>query len=230
MSRLITFFIIVSCLSTWSFGQGIRVRHDHDPWGSCQGELLIFATGIEFTSEKEDHSRQWTWDDIQTVDRFSSQKFTVMTYNDQKLLLGRDQPFDFIVLRGDGLTDNTFELIQDNLTRPVVDRTADELDKTRYQIEVKHLHTFEGCEGILRFGTREIVYETEHQEDSRTWRIDQEVAGIWSTNHYDLEIQVYERNGGDFHRTRNFRFQLKKPLDREFYMKLRRELHVPGIR
>lgn len=204
--------------------QTIQVRHDHDPMGSCEGELIITADGITYETEREKHRRVWEWTDIQTVDRKSAQEFTILTYVDQQLLLGRDQPYDFSVLEGEGLTDVTFRIIEQSLPRPVVDRIPEKAVSVEYELPVKHLHTFGGCEGVLRFGSDLVVYETDHAKDSRTWRRNREVAGIWSTGPYDLELEVYEREGGDLLRTRRFRFQLKEPLDSDFYYKLRRQL------
>jgi hypothetical protein len=223
MNKSIYLAILMLCFGT-ALGQSLRVRHDHDPWGSCEGELRIHASGIDFKSSKEAHNRQWSWNNIQTVDRFSPTRFTVLTYQDQKLLLGRDQPFDFRVLEGEGLADEIFDLILKNLPRPIVDRIEDDDVEIEYEIPVKHLHTLGGCEGILRFSEDRIIFVTDHQKDTRTWRKDQEVAGIWSIGRFDLQIQVYEKNSGDFYGTRNFRFQLKRPLDPEYYRSLRREL------
>jgi hypothetical protein len=210
-------------ITSHGFGETLKVRHDHDPWGGCEGEVVISNSGIEYRTEKKKHTRNWSWTDIQTVDRHSLQKFTVLTYQDQKLLLGRDQPFDFTVLEGEGLDHATIEVISRNLPRPVVDRIPEEVAGVEYEVAVKHLHTFGGCEGILRFGKDRVTYETDHQEDARSWRRDREVVGVWSVNRYDLEVQVHERDGGDLNRTRNFRFQLKEPLDEGYYTQLRRE-------
>lgn len=210
-------------MSSFGLGQTLQVRHDHDPRGGCKGELVITDSGIRYQTEKEKHSRSWTWKDIQTVDRYSPERFTVLTYRDQKILLGRDQPYDFEVLEGQGLDDATFAVIANNLPRPVVDRVSKELDTVEYQVDVKHLHTFGGCEGILRFGKDYITYETDYKKDSRFWRRDKEVVGVWSVNRYDLELQVYERNSGDYYQTRNYRFQLKEALNEDYYTQLRRE-------
>jgi hypothetical protein len=223
MSNLVSGIIIAILVTSYGLGQTLKVRHDHDPWGGCEGELVITTSGVEFRTEKEGHSRSWTWEDIQTVDRYSPQKFTVLTYADQKILLGRDQPFDFTVLEGDGLDDKTFTGISENLPRPLVDRLPRDDRQVEYEVGVKHLHTLGGCEGILRFGKDHITYKTDHEKDARSWRKGREVVGVWSVNPYDLEIQVHERDGGDFNRTRNFRFQLKEPLDNDYYTQIRRE-------
>jgi len=201
----------------------LKVRHDHDPWGACEGELVISASGVEYRTEKEKHNRVWPWRDIQTVDRKSETRFTVLTYADQALLLGSDQPFDFDVLpESPPLDDPTFDLISAGLSKPVVDRMPDQPKAVEYEVPVKHLHTLGGCEGTLKFGPELIVYETDNKKDARTWRRSPEVAGIWSVHPFDLQIQVHEKDRGDVYNTKTFRFQLKEPLSSEYYEKLRR--------
>ncbi len=204
----------------------IHVRHDHDPWGGCEGELTVDDSGIQYHSEeKPEHDRDWTWLDIQAVDRRSPDRFMILTYKAQKWLLGRDRPWDFNVLDPDsaGLSDDLFRIIMTRLERPVVNREARPID-VLYEVPVKHLHTFGGCEGTLRFGKDWIVYATDHAEDQRSWRRNVEIANLWSTGRYDLEIEVYEKEGEDLLRTRSFRFELKRPLDEDFYEQLKREM------
>ena len=68
-----------------------------------------------------------------------------------------------------------------------------------------------------------IVFESEDKEDSRSWRRDSELVSVWSSGKFDLDLIVREREGGDLSRERRFRFQLKEPLDEEFYFMLRRD-------
>jgi hypothetical protein len=214
--------------AAWA-ADSLHVRHDHDPWGSCEGEFTVADSGIQYHSEeKPEHDRDWTWLDIQTVDRISPDQFTILTYKDQKWLLGRDRPWNFTVLdpASKGLSDDLFRIIMTHLERPVVNREAREID-VLYEIPVKHLHTFGGCEGTLRFGKDWIVYATDHQEDQRSWRRKVEIANVWSTGRYDLEIEVYENEGDDLLRTRSFRFELKRPLDQNFFDQLRRDMLPP---
>ena len=211
--------------SSWGISQSysFKVRHDHDPWGKCLGEMIISPSGIEFRSGNDDHSINWDWHAIQTVDRKSTFEFTVLSYRDQKWLIGRDRPFDFTVIEGQGLTDEVFLLISGKLKIRVVDRIVSRIDEVLYEVPVKHLHTFGGCEGILRFGPEIIVFDSNDEKDSRTWRRDHEVVGVWSSGKYDLDIVVRERDSGDLGGERRFRFQLKEPLDEEFYFRLRRD-------
>lgn len=231
-SHSILFFALVTgflMLSGSLFAQSLPVRHDHDPWGECEGELTITDEGISYRSEtKEEHNRDWTWLDIQTVDRQSRERFSVLTYEDQKWLLGRDRPWNFTLRdpQSEGLSDNLFSLITTRLERPVVNREARTIE-AEYEVPAKHLHTFGGCEGVLRFGPDWIVYNTDHTQDQRSWRRQVEIVNIWSTGRYDLEMEVYEAEGGDLLRTRRFRFQLKRPLDEEYYDQLRRQMLPP---
>lgn len=205
---------------------GLQVRHDHDPWGACVGELSITAEGIRYTSaEKPEHDRQWTWLDIQTVDRRSPERFTILTYEDQRLLLGRDRPWDFTVVEPSSgvLDDALWAVITEHLKRPVIDRMVPRVQPA-YEVPVKHLHTLGGCEGVLQFTPNWIIYRTDHPEDQRSWRRDREVLSVLSTGRYDLEVEVYEKEGQDLLHTRRFRFQLKQPLDERFYRELRRAL------
>ncbi len=69
-----------------------------------------------------------------------------------------------------------------------------------------------------------MVFESEDEKDSRSWRLGTDVVGVWSSGKFDLDIVVREREGGDLNRERRFRFQLKEPIDGEFYFRLRREM------
>ena len=206
------------------------MRHDHDPWGSCRGTVEVDEKGIRFQSEEKEHSRDWSWNDIQSVDRYSPRRFSVLTYHDQKWLLGQDRAFDFTVPEGEsGFTEALFEEVRSNLPGPLVDRQVRALE-TEYEVPVKHLHTFGGCEGELLFGRDLVVFHSEDPDHSRSWRRDREVQTVWSSGPYDLELDVYERQAGDLQRTRRFRFQLKEPINRSFYTRLKREMipHFQG--
>ena len=203
----------------------MRVRHDHDPWGKCEGELIIGQVGIEYRSPKKmGHNRKWVWQDIQSVDRKSPSRLSVLTYEDQKLRLGQDKVFDFELLSPDQtFSDRTLSLISGKLKKPVTDRVTDPIH-AEYRVPAKHKHTLGGCEGTLYFGPEYIVYDSEDSSDSRKWRKDRDVANVWSSQRYELEIRTFEENRRNFDKMRVFRFQLKEPLDQAYYEKLRREM------
>ena len=203
----------------------LQVRHDHDPWGKCVGELTIDDQGIEFVSRKEAHSRTWTWTEIQSLDRRSESSFAVLTWEDERRYLGIDRSFDFSILDGGSLSREVVALVRKHLPGTVTDRIPTP-GNFEYQLPAKHLHTFDGCEGTLFFGPEIIVYESDKPSHSRTWNRKSELESVWSLHRYQLELHVFEENRRSFAKTRNFRFQLKQPLDRSYYEKLRTELRV----
>ena len=227
MNRWIPTFLLLVFFNAWGEAQTFKVRHDHNPWGKCEGEVIVSENGIEYQTEKEKHNQQWKWVDLQSFDRKSSAAFSLLTYQDQKWALGADRHFNFTLLpEQEPLSEETFQFISQHLDKAVIDRMARRTEP-EYQVAVKHLHTFGGCEGTLYFGKKWIVYETDHENDARTWKRDREVESVWSLNRYQLELHVFEENKRAFDKTRRFRFQLKDPLDKAYYEQLRREF-FPG--
>jgi len=227
MNKWIISLAFLLLMNIWGKAETLEVRHDHNPWGKCTGEMIISESGIEYRTEKKKHNHQWKWVDIQSFDRKSPSSFSILTYQDQKWAFGADRSFNFTLLPEQApLSEETFQLISQHLGKPVVDRVGRRIE-AEYQVPVKHLHTFGGCEGTLYFGKDWIVYETDHQEDARTWKRDQDVESVWSLNRYQLEIHVFEENKRAFDKARRFRFQLKEPLDESYYEQLRREF-FPG--
>ena len=222
-SRILEGLCLVIALSVSLSAQTLVVRHDHDPWGSCEGELIVTDEGIRYEGDKQEHSRDWRWVDIQGFDRKSPTRFSVLTYEDLAWHGGLDRNYDFATPPGEaGLSEPTFDSIASMLARPVTDRVLRTI-QADYQIRVKHLHVFGGCEGILSFGPDWIVYETDHPEDRRSWRRNAHIANVWSTNEFELEVRVLEENRRAFDKARRFTFQLKEPLDGDYYERLRRE-------
>ena len=223
MLKRTVMLILAMAIAQPALSQGVKVRHDHDPWGACEGELTVTDAGIEYVTEKEDHRRSWAWIDIQGFDRRSPEAFTVLTFEDLKWHFGLDREFDFTVIPGGmALSDVLFERIRTNVVRPVTDRLPAAID-AEYRVAVKHLHVFGGCEGWLTFGVEWVVYETDHTSDARQWRRDEHIVSIWSSNPFELELSVFEEDRRAFDKTRRFTFQLKETLDRPYYEKLRRQ-------
>jgi len=219
-SSLLSVPSLILVLSIPLSAETLRVRHDHDPWGSCTGELEITADGMRFSPDEGNHQRTWAWTDIQSFDRRSPDEFSLLTYEDIRWRLGQDRAFDFTVLDGEGLGEATFALVRDHVPRPVIDRVAMEID-AEYRVPVKHLHVFGGCEGVLSFGREWVVYETDLEEDRRSWRR-AEIEDIWSSGPFDLELRVPD-GGRSVSSASTFRFQLREQLDPEYYERLRRE-------
>ena len=71
--------IIALAMAVPVSAQTLQVRHDHDPWGACEGELQITEDGIRYETDKEEHNREWAWIDIQGFDLHSSETFSVLS-------------------------------------------------------------------------------------------------------------------------------------------------------
>lgn len=226
MSRWIFLFAFLAAAPPAS-ASTLHVAHDHDPFGRCHGELTFTDEGIEFVSEKAEHSRSWSWIDIQSFDRRSDRAFSVLTWEGQFWKPGQDRSFDFTVAPGgDPLDEATFDRVRRALQGWVTDRLPRPL-KAEYSVPVKHLHGLGGCQGTLHFGQEWIVFESEEAGESRTWRRGRDVESFWSPDPYRLEVHVFEENPESFGRNRRFRFLLKQRLDEDYYMRLRRETLHP---
>ncbi len=224
MIHLMSVLILAFGLNDGGHQASLKVRHDHDPWGECLGELIFSDTGIEFTGSKEKDNRKWRWQDIQSFDRMSSNRISILTYQDQTWRLGSDREYDFeVVPDTEPLSEETFQYISGRLGKALTDREARTIDPD-YQVSAKHLHALGGCEGSLRFSQDLIVFESDQKGHGRTWTRARDVESVWSLNRYQFEIHAFEGNKRDFQQTRRFRFQLKEPLDKAYYEKLRREM------
>jgi hypothetical protein len=207
-----------------SAAQTFNVIHEKNLWRDGRGIVEITDKGIDFISEKEKNSRSWKYEDIQYFDRISSKEFTILSYEDNSMLLGRDKQYHFLITEGE-LTEGIFDQLKSRLNKPATNRQFPKVVNFRYELPVKHLHTFGGCEGTLQFTEDEIYYVTDNKKDAREWRLDTDIQSIWSVDRYQLEIHAYDNNRREFSRTRVYKFDLKEPLDPEVYRSLKLKLY-----
>jgi hypothetical protein len=203
--------------------QTFDVIHKKPHWPNGQGRIHISEEAIAFEARKEKNSRSWSYTDIQHFDRVSKSEFVILSYEDQKWKLGRDREFRFVISSGE-LTDDLMETISSRLGKPVTNRVVGEV-AAQYELPVKHLHTFGGCEGRLLFTNDAVYYSTEHAADAREWKLARDVRAVSSVDPYLLDIRVFENNRREFSRTRVYRFQLKESLDPEWYRALKLRLY-----
>lgn len=220
MKLVVIFLLGLQLLAAETF----PVIHKETAWRNGKGTIEITDNGIVFTAKKQKNSRKWGWLDIQYFDRISETEFNILTYKDQKRYLGRDRSYRFVITKGK-LTDALFERISRRLGRPVTNRVVREPAKILYRVPVKHLHTFGGCEGTLEFTRDAIYYVTDYKKDARQWLLDRDVNSVWSMNSYQLEVHAYDNNRRAFSRTRVYNFELKKPLNQQFFRKLKLQLY-----
>ena len=70
-------------------------------WPDGEGTLDIDRQGITYKAADGKQQLHWGWLDIQYFDRISRKEFVLLTYKDQRLLLGRDREYRFVVTRGE---------------------------------------------------------------------------------------------------------------------------------
>jgi hypothetical protein len=193
-------------------------------WRDGKGTLEISDQGITYAANNKKQNLHFGWLDIQYFDRVSPKEFVVLTYKDQRLLLGRDREYRFIVSQGE-LSDSLFAMISHNLNRPLTDRVPPGEVAATYSIPVKHDRSLRGSEGELEFTSDAIYYVTEDKTDGRTWLLNRDIVSVWSDDPYRLEIRAYDNNRREFSRTATYKFDLKQRLDPAFYRELKLKLY-----
>ncbi|HUU13681.1 MAG TPA: hypothetical protein VM182_08210 [Terriglobia bacterium] len=205
-------------------GQTLTVTLKKKLWADGHGIVQIGEKAITYEASKKDESRTWEYPDIQYFDRISTKEFVILTYEDRRLAFGQDRQFHFVVTEGE-LDDGLFHTITARLGKPVTDRVVPAQVAAEYSVPVKHLHTFGGCEGVLKFAADTVYYVTGHRQDAREWKLGRDVQSVWSADPYQLEIHAYDNNRREFSRTRVYNFQLKEALNQDFYRNLKLELY-----
>lgn len=195
-------------------------------WLDQAGTLRVEDSQICFTPAGDDEERRcWAYGaDIQHLDRVSPTELALLSYEDVAWKLGRDRLYRFELVGGE-LSDDLFAEMAARIGRPVTDRVPPDAADSDLGIPAKRLRTFGGSEGAVYLSPERIVYRTDAESESREWRLDREVASVWASDPYRLEIHVYEGNSGSFRQPERYKFALKEPLDPETYRRLKLRLY-----
>jgi hypothetical protein len=218
------YLLILLLLARPLGAETFNVIHKKALWWDGKGKIEINDEGIAYVADKKEESRAWKYEDIQYFDRISGKEFTILSYEDSSILLGRDKQYHFLITEGE-LTTEFFDKIRERLKKPATNREFPDVVNAQYEIPVKHRHTLGGCEGTLKFTEDKIYYVTDDRRDAREWRLDTDIQSIWASNRYQLEIHAFDNNRREFSRTRIYKFDLKKPLDPEMYRSLKLRLY-----
>ena len=215
-------------LLSFSLGAEVRlpVRHEH-ALKNCTGELVFTDKGIDYVAKNGKHARSWTYTDIQQLGLMDSKKVSIVTYEDNKLELGKDRRFHFVVTEG-SIPDSLPGILQSRLSRPLVTGILPLALQSKYEIPVKHMHAWGGCQGILRISEDAISYETTNKEDARLWHYDA-ISSMGSTGPYQLRLTTMERTGSEISGEKNFIFDLKQRLEPNVYDFLWWKVNGPQI-
>jgi hypothetical protein len=192
-----------------------QVRHSHlHKWGA--GTLRIEEMGISFeeTGKGAKHSREWGFDDIQQL-VLGPDTLRIVTYEDQKWKLGRDRVYEFEGVPAE-LAGTWYPILAAHLDQRFVATFADPNVKDGWTIPVKIAHGRSGSEGDLVVFGDGIRFLSETRGESRTWRW-ADIRNVATSGPFDLVISAYERD---------FRFQLRKPLDEQRFDALWRRINT----
>jgi hypothetical protein len=201
--------ILLLALAPVAAGQTYDVRHKHLRKGGM-GILRVDENSISF-EEPGKHtkdSRKWNYDDIQEL-VLGPDTLRIVTYEDNRLQLGRDRVYLFDRIPPKFAAD-WYPVFSGKLDQRFVAALADERVRAEWQIPVKLARGRGGSNGVVLVGQNSVVYKSAQHGESRTWRI-ADVENVSSSGQFDLTITTHERP---------FRFQLKQVLNEARYQEL----------
>lgn len=197
-----------------------EVRHDH--WrGSGAGELVFSGRSVSYTERgKKAHAWRWRYEDIQQL-RISPKEIRVLTYEDVRWKLGRDREQRFRAAGGS--FQEAYEYLKDRLDQRFVAALADPAAEPLWRMPVKLKERFGGADGELTAGAGRIVFRSDREGKSRTWRYG-DIDNISSSGPFELTLTTFERSLAHYGGRKGFTFQLKQALDGARYDSLWRRL------
>jgi hypothetical protein len=201
-----------------------RVEHDHTI-GSCKGELIISQAGVEYQTSKKEHTRKWSYTDIEMIKLRSPRKLEILTYESARMTLGRDRAFEFKVLDKE-VTKEVSDFLLKRVERPLATTFVASEEKPQYAIPVRHRRSFGGDQGTLKVYADRVVYESQKPESSRYWRWS-DIKSFSLIDRYEFSITTFEpRLGGP---TKTFNFDLKEQVNDAMYDYLWMRVYRPTL-
>ena len=192
----------------------LKVRHDH-AFGSCRGDLVLDEDGVRYQTDHAKDARNWRYQDIQQFQVEDGFRLKIYTYEDRKWRLGADKTFEFAREDQQITAQQIYQFLQARTERPIAAwLVASEIGPVLFEFSVKHLGS--GSQGQLKFTDRQVVFEAEKKEASRTWRY-QDLESVSSAGIYDVALATYEQHRLHYASRRVYNFQLKRALPAETY-------------
>ena len=189
------------------------------------GTLSIRDGGITFQPNKKGkQTLEWSFEDVQHLDRLSPTEFALQSYTDSVMRIGRDRRYRFALLDG-MLSDELHAQVVARIGKPATDRVSREPTDAELAIPAKQVRFMKGTQGTIYLTPEWIIYSTEAKGASRAWRLDRDVETVWSSDPYRLEVHVLEGSEAFVRRAEVYRFALKRPLDPAQLSRLRMKLY-----
>jgi hypothetical protein len=189
-----------------------QTEFQYEAWHGRPGALTISPSGVSFTEAH--HFWHWDFQDIQQL-KLSPKALTVLTYQEDKWKLGAGHQYEFD-LRSDRTFEDAYPMLKSLLDQRFVAAMPTRPVQILWEIPVKHLLRFSGDEGVLRIGSAELVYSSDQEGASRTWRYE-DIDNISSSGPFQLTITTFERAQAHYGNRKGFNFELKQPLDETRY-------------
>jgi hypothetical protein len=183
-----------------------KVRQDR-LIGDRDGTLTLAAEKVEYRSEDGKHGGAWAYRDIERFEILSPTRVRITTYEDTKLF-GMDRAFTLEIIGG-ALTVEVSDFLRRRIARPFVTVFTVEAERVLAEIPAKHNHRFGGCQGTLRVFGDHLVYDSDDDHDSRSWRWT-DLRMVSRVDPYQFEVLTYEREFGG--PARSYTFALKEPM------------------
>ena len=199
---------IIACLVAQSlFAVPVEYRHH-------QGDLEVTLDAVTFKG-----AQTWTWkyDQIQQL-TLTETELRILTYEDSKWKIGRDREYIFDHLP-EGFAKSVYCQWKDKLDQRFIAALADPDVKSLAEFPAKLKSLTKGTEGTLLFNADRIVFRATKPGESRTWRL-ADIENIASAGPFDFSLVVQEHHGAWNNATREFRFQLQKPMEETRYNEL----------
>jgi hypothetical protein len=203
-------FLVTPSVSAQEFSYKVKLDR---LTGTHQGVLTISDGGVTFSAKRASDSRSWTFTDIRMFEILSSTRLRIWTYQNRKLLFGRDESLTFDVVDGQ-LDKQLSDFLRAKSGRALVTVFGNDEGDPLARIPVKHLHRLSGCQGILKVYADRLVYEADDGRDTRFWRWT-DIRSVSRPDLDRLEVQTFEpQTAGP---NRSFNFLLKEDLAEQTY-------------
>jgi len=195
-----------------------HVRHEHAV-GSCTGTLTFSATDIRYETKEKKHQRTWNYPDVKFFEIVSPAELKIHSYESESILkLGSDRDYTFKITQGQ-ITNELYQMLVANSPRAVVTRVIFSGTEIVQEIPVRHRHRIGGCQGVFTIAQDKVIYRTDHEGDSRIWRL-KDLQSFASNDPFHLRLSTAFET---------FNFDLKLPLEEAAYEHLWKALYSPDI-
>ncbi len=213
-----TIALVVAMQAQPAAAQIFHVRHEH-AIGSCTGTLTFSPTDVRYETKEKKHQRAWNYPDVKFFEVVSPTELKIHSYESEGVLkLGSDRDYTFKITQGQ-ITTELYQSLVAKSPRAVATRVIFSGTEIVQEIPVRHRHRLGGCQGVLTIARDKIIYRTDHEGDSRIWRL-KDLQSFASNDPFNLRLSTAFET---------FNFDLKLPLQKTAYEHMWKALYSRDI-